>query len=287
MTWLKDIRSASSRMPLRACRTCGGPLPAGNTTWCSRQCMKSKSTKPCAYCGRDMGLVPARAAKRKYCGFACMAQARRGVSVVDRAICRHCGKNFSRSAQGIRRDQKYCSRQCSVGSRRPPAREGTCEACGVLFSYRGARERRFCSRGCARTMGWMKKADRVQKICPGCGKQFSLPASWAGRQEYCSRDCKKECHAHPCLYCGRPIGTARQKHCNRLCQLASSRIMLVCHQCAKPFGVSRAQLKHRSCSFCSNKCRTAWMKGRERGAKAGPIIVAYRIGGVGEYDHTR
>lgn len=102
--------------------------------------------------------------------------------------CQRCGKEFETIARTQGR-QKYCSRQCYW-----KAWEGNhpelyklpnriCEECGKEFHPRDKDHgKRFCSRGCQRKNGTLKRTVK----CIVCGAEFSRDNA---REKFCSQKC--------------------------------------------------------------------------------------------------
>ena len=98
----------------------------------------------------------------------------------------------------------------------------TCAYCGEQFYAPPARVKRneqFCSRACYEAA---RAPKMVEKVCPVCGKTFSVSATIANRYTVCSRECR----------------TASTKY-------------QVCERCGKPFVAEKRLNRH----YCSEECR--------------------------------
>lgn len=121
-------------------------------------------------------------------------------------VCATCGKPFT---GWTCRPRKYCSTTCSdaakIGRPLPPGvvtgraanpknmTAFICEICGVSFTKRADRPRRFCSDAC-RIIGRRGvptvipiTVGKVKADCPQCGETFEFYASWPRR--FCSMKC--------------------------------------------------------------------------------------------------
>ena len=67
--------------------------------------------------------------------------------------------------------------------------EKLCEVCTILFTA-ASESSRFCSMACRSQKKRRKRRGRVEKECRRCKAEFSVPASHAERQRYCSKACR-------------------------------------------------------------------------------------------------
>ena len=191
-------------MKPQTCKQCNrqfsGYRRPGTARYCSRACWRvghaSKAVYydgPCLNCGRRCSVEEGRrryTMTTKTCSFKCMMALR----TVTRS-CRRCATTFT---CGRRSGRQYCSGRCyhSAISERALAEERIvkCEQCGRQIVWRlKARDRRFCSRECARIYsvgeragnwrggaslhrgrGWSRIADTIRerdnRRCRRCGK---------------------------------------------------------------------------------------------------------------------
>jgi len=102
-------------------------------------------------------------------------------------ICLVCGKKYFSS--NLNCTSKFCSSACKSRYKyynSPNNEIRKCECCGKEFSVPKTFNNRFCSKSCSTTFNNKKKA--VEKICPICGKKFTLKYP-SVRQSCCSREC--------------------------------------------------------------------------------------------------
>lgn len=103
--------------------------------------------------------------------------------------CRVCGATFDKKPSDIRRGLGiYCSQECYRQMRGEPAREWTCERCGVVFKRHASASGsfRYCSQACYRP-------PRPIQPCEHCGQPYRR--SWTDyfyghRKKYCSATCR-------------------------------------------------------------------------------------------------
>jgi predicted nucleic acid-binding Zn ribbon protein len=100
--------------------------------------------------------------------------------------CEQCSETF----KPIRRDQRFCSQDCSRTALRRPDR--TCPVCGRVYNDRHYAE--TCSRACA---GVLRREDPEGRNCERCGEAIPWPKSQT--QRFCSQACRKT-----------PVGTLSQ-----------------------------------------------------------------------------
>src|SRR5258708_5978875 len=134
-------------------------------------------------------------------------------------------------------------------SLRTPA---TCQQCGKGFTVRPSEIKKgakFCSRKCYLA----SIAAQVARLCPVCGKTFTVPFSNASRYTVCSRACKTVDTAYTnCLRCGTSfrMSKADRKYCSEVCRRPT--IKVSCRQCSNEFRVSPSGKDSRK--FCSMSC---------------------------------
>ena len=120
--------------------------------------------------------------------------------------CGICGKQVTRRGkQAAARKVWYCSNSCAGKARmakriaegeRPQGRKPrtgdniNCSVCGKEFYRQPAyikQGRHLCSREC--NNAWQAR-NQITKTCPQCGKEFSVPQSYAANV-HCSHRCEK------------------------------------------------------------------------------------------------
>lgn len=119
---------------------------------------------------------------------------------IPRGACEHCGADF----EGIRRNSRFCSRQCMSAAKYlrkvGPTPQRDCEQCGTSLAGM-TRKARFCSTGCAQTFRNTQVAqarwaeiDASRSPCRGCLGE--IPAGRYRHAEYCSDACKIRSRRH-------------------------------------------------------------------------------------------
>jgi Holliday junction resolvase RusA-like endonuclease len=96
--------------------------------------------------------------------------------------CEACGKRVRVYPSGS--DQRYCSKECSYGSRTRNAR--TCERCDATFiPVTGTKDKAYCSDTCR------SEGHRVRLSCVHCSSVFEQWTSWATTAvALCSKPCQ-------------------------------------------------------------------------------------------------
>lgn len=107
-----------------------------------------------------------------------------------------------------------------------------CEHCGKVFKMKGNRPRRFCSRACYE----LGRTERTDRVCPTCGKTYSVPTAQLHKFRVCSWECRTARTTYaPCPRCGTMFNNKRGRmtHCSEACRrpLAFS----TCETCGENF----------------------------------------------------
>lgn len=145
-----------------------------------------------------------------------------GAAYIHSKVCLVCRLGF----KSARRQQKYCSYECShIADRRRCIVKCSNAACGKEFeavSYR-SQGRRFCCWEC-----FQNAHASAQNECHGCGQLFKRKAykfEWQGKNKYCSRNCyldhrwgkdrprKQWSHRATETACRRSLATSLRKRC--------------------------------------------------------------------------
>jgi hypothetical protein len=156
---------------------------------------RQKNAAVCRRCG--VTFFPTRHSAGRFCSAACSGKERNRT----RQPCATCGKLFE--VRPCEAAKKFCSKEChDHAQRRGRPTTRTCEACGKCFPWRASGAKRFCSLACSG-----KERQRLERVCPGCGKTFELrpcESHW----QHCSVACLKVAAAavrlapKACLRCG-------------------------------------------------------------------------------------
>lgn len=178
--------------------------------------------------------------KARYCSHSCFAQAsRRPINT----ICQYCGKGFDAE----RKAMKYCSNGC----RYLAAHKGsilTCLYCGKQVYRSPARIERgeqYCSRKCQ-----IAATPTIDKVCPICGKQFTVLATIANRYSVCSRGCRFARGTHSLNFIRRPgskTGPASPKF--------KPKISIICDYCGCMFNTYPCRAKDGRRKYCCKQHR--------------------------------
>lgn len=133
-----------------------------------------------------------------------------------------------------------------------------CSQCGKLISS----DRKFCSKKCKS----LSQVKRIDLICCGCGKQFSIWPCLKRKTNYCSSKCywdsTRRKQSAKCKICGKDflvkeylVKKGYGFYCSRRCQHEAypKQIKKVCPQCGKVYYVPPSWVSKRT--FCSEKCR--------------------------------
>lgn len=102
-----------------------------------------------------------------------------------------------------------------------------CKHCGKSFTAYECSHRLYCSKNCAISENWKKRA-RAVKItitCKQCGKEFTLSASETrvkkGEVKFCSTKCRDEARKTgkiiKCKQCGKEFYSTRRDFCSPEC----------------------------------------------------------------------
>lgn len=124
----------------------------------------------------------------------------------------------------------------SPQKRRRLGENRTCPQCGSAFYLPPARVARgevYCSRKCL-----SESAPRIEKVCPACGKTFSVFASTAHRYTVCSRECR--------------LSTTKYVSCKRCGKMFRAEKNLNRHYCSEE---CRRPPQYRDCRSCGTRFR--------------------------------
>ncbi|MEU3823130.1 DUF559 domain-containing protein [Streptomyces sp. NPDC030392] len=187
---------AATAPPPRTCAQCGAVFRPKNTTnpagtlqgkFCSKVCsglaQRTRVTRTCLQCGNpfEIKLSRLKTGRGSYCGKECQSIAD---GTLDR-VCQGCGKPFRARRSVLEKGWgSFCSQACT-------ARRTTrlCRVCDNPFTVKQsvADDGRglYCSNRCRH----LAMQNRVRKTCPGCGKEYTVPASLATKRRTCSRPC--------------------------------------------------------------------------------------------------
>lgn len=126
----------------------------------------------------------------------------------------------------------------------------TCELCGKEFApHKFNPKQRFCSRQCSHA--WHGQQRRHEFICQGCGELFK--AKKLDRNRFCSRECHWEYRR------ANPANPPK------------SPSLICCRACGREFEQKYDSL------LCSEECRKADARTKERERKASQIIFKPRL----------
>lgn len=128
------------------------------------------------------------------------------------------------------KDAKYCSKECRSKHNKLLYYEiRVCPTCGKEFSIRKSRKQRYCCPECSSK----SRETFVTKICECCGTKFNVIKCRENTSHYCSKKCADESK--------------------------KSKPNVVCNQCGKPIHRKlSAQLKNKHGNFCSYECLNIW-----------------------------
>lgn len=167
--------------------------------------------------------------------------------------CTYCKKTFSRKERKKSdSDNVFCSRTC-YHKHQKIYDELTCLNCGKTFKpIKGkikGKNRKFCSRKC---YDEYHKGIKVEKICPVCGKTFSVYKSVENRYTVCSTECRHKYTKYvKCERCGKLFRAEKRlnrHYCSEECRRPP--IIIKCKNCGKPFRKRPSE----DAVFCSRHC---------------------------------
>lgn len=197
--------------------------------------------------------------------------------------------------------------------------EAVCSHCSKTYQIKRYRSQitRFCSRQCA------VDGKRVPKVCPACGKRFSVKRK-VEKQVCCSSSCRKKYFVgvrsplfktstlRPaiCKVCGHEFmakGKLLDKGFGRICSsscrsenqsewqrrnspVRKEKVLVKCECCGREKLLSPAHA--RPFRFCSKTCRAKWQRTRMKGRnhpnwKGGHSTLRSRIAIAVEYKQWR
>src|SRR5437899_1610730 len=225
--------------------------------------------KNCEMCGVVFWATPYH--NVRLCSRACAAKSRRGRKTIQQT-CANCGKEFSAAPSEVKRGgAKFCSQQCSYGSRLIPP-SIPCEQCGNKFhkspSTINSGKGKFCSRECFDKFRLMTPEEHLAKYTTkteGCWY-------WTGPVAGATSG-------------GIPYGraTVRIEHHGKRAYIRAHRLswqvnfgdippgLFVCHHCDNPLCVSP---DHLFLGTHMDNVRDAMSKGRFPGNKVSRGISA-------------
>ena len=102
--------------------------------------------------------------------------------------CPRCGSLFKPTLNRGKR-KIHCSAACM----KRPRKTTNCGFCGANFESKlqnTGKWSKYCSRRCANA----GQRDYVERVCAGCGKEFSSPRHRAKRAKHGHNYCSKQCH---------------------------------------------------------------------------------------------
>ncbi len=135
----------------------------------------------------------------------------------EERACPVCGNTY-RYYPGTPDRGKTCSKACDLVRR--ARKPGSCAVCGKPLKRGGTYT---CSRKCS----GMLRSRKVEKICPTCGKTFSVSPAHSKKRVHCSKECQKR------------------------------RVTYCCEVCGKEREVRWSETEKR---FCSDECRLEWFR---------------------------
>ena len=204
-----------------------------------------KIIKKCLNCDKEMELYPSDT--RKFCCKKCYNEyTKKQTEYVD-FVCEHCGKPFKRTAREVRRCKKigtpirFCSFECKEADWGKNRVEKVCPVCGKTFlAQHKFKDSDICCSPECAETRRQENQKPIVKICKHCGKEFSVPIFYLKKQE------KR----------GQKVN-----YCSKECAAAGERtlplVAYTCTNCGKTFNAS--QNEHTE-HFCSGNCRLQWVK---------------------------
>lgn len=110
---------------------------------------------------------------------------------------------------------------------------------------------------------------RVNKICPVCSKEFTVPHCHQSRYKSCSRECghilkrkpriENVCKLCSKIFISKKTPSQTQTFCSRQCSAKQKKngIHIKCKECSEIFYITPHRCKETKTrgKFCSNKCR--------------------------------
>src|SRR5574343_1892044 len=172
--------------------------------------------------------------------------------IMVQRTCSVCGKPFDVWQSHLDKSEQngmFCSNACrGIGQRKRVS--FTCTVCDQPFELRPAEvakwDTRFCSPECRRA------GRRVEKVCPVCGKTYSVPRSYADRYTVCSLECRMaETEYATCERCGKvfTVSGNKRRHCSEECRRPP--VINTCLTCGKDFRIVPSMAYQK---FCSPRC---------------------------------
>ena len=174
-------------------------------------------------------------------------------------FCAHCNKEFYAFPCEIRKNKKFCSRDCYLKSVEGKI-EKTCEVCGKQFyifkseSKRKHQRGRFCSSTCYGK--WVStsriRTTRVTLKCKQCGVDYEVNKYKEHTSNFCSYDCRSK---------WRSENLRGENHWQY-----KPKIEMKCKHCGKPFFVNEYRFNNEGPKYCSKACSYV---GRRTGSSYG------------------
>jgi very-short-patch-repair endonuclease len=174
--------------------------------------------------------------------------------IMDKA-CTRCGRAVVRGPLC-----KGCAVRAAWLAKHPDWTPPLCVTCGAEITGRQRSRNVHCSIECKFADPEVRARvgrprNRVIKTCPGCGADFAVAASMAGRYDYCTRECSVRARGRDgtCARCGgafRHSQTQNRRYCCESCRRPP--VLTECGHCGTEFRVvpSRDGLAR----YCSRHC---------------------------------
>lgn len=171
----------------------------------------------CSQCGKEIAL------DRKFCSRDC-----KSLSQVKRItlICNACGKQFSVWPY-LKRKTNFCSVKCYLDSTRRK-QSAECVVCEKVFQIKEYLIKKGYGHYCSRKCQFSDYPARIDKICPYCGKKFSVQPSIGKLRKFCSEKCRDD--------------------------VLRDYVTSVCKKCNNSFELPRGDLKRGRGNFCTYRC---------------------------------
>jgi very-short-patch-repair endonuclease/endogenous inhibitor of DNA gyrase (YacG/DUF329 family) len=160
-----------------------------------------------------------------------------------------------------------------------------CPQCGREFYLVPARvkaSKRYCSKACE-----LAAAPRVDKVCPACGKSFTVLACLADRYNFCSYACRTaKTKYQTCDRCGKPFVAEKRlnrHYCSEECRRPP--VSIECATCGTTFRVLPSDTNRRFCSFsCYRRFRgETSLEASVRTALSAMLIDFVQEAAIGRY----
>ncbi|MFH9073438.1 DUF559 domain-containing protein [Streptomyces alboflavus] len=146
--------------------------------------------------------------------------------------------------------------------RRPDYTPPTCKTCSGEITSRSRHRAIYCSKKCKfadpEFLAKIRTPRRqVTKVCPECGKEYSVPVGTAHRYIRCSRACSNARGiTATCKRCGaafRHSQTDKRSHCSETCRRPP--VIISCGHCGTNFRIVPSGAARKR--YCSVRCYRA------------------------------